>query len=182
MNLLQIQDGELVISPEALMIKQFKRIWDSDRTKSKEKALKELAFVYFFADPRSNFQTIQDKKDREHEVRNSLDIPDKWKVDSRILETISTYEQMTNVGGIKLIRATRIAVDKISTMMEELDPDERGEKGTPIRSLSSIIEAAQKIPALARELVKAEQLLAREITDSTRARKGQVGSVAEDGY
>lgn len=48
MNLLKIENFELIITPEALSLKPFKRIWDRDKSDDKRKAIQDLSYIYFF--------------------------------------------------------------------------------------------------------------------------------------
>ena len=47
MKLFKYEGFEVRVAPEALTLKPFKKIWDRDKGKSKERALSELAFLYF---------------------------------------------------------------------------------------------------------------------------------------
>jgi len=41
MNIFQIENNIVVPTPQALLIKDFKTIWDRDKSKKKEQAIKE---------------------------------------------------------------------------------------------------------------------------------------------
>lgn len=64
------------INPNALLLKPFKVIYNRDRSKSKEKALKELAYVYFFTDIKSDYQYIVDEDLRSDEIVKDLILKD----------------------------------------------------------------------------------------------------------
>lgn len=55
MGLFKKEGYEIVISDEAYSLKPFRMIWNRDRSKSKEKALMELGYIYHFSDPRSDY-------------------------------------------------------------------------------------------------------------------------------
>ena len=58
MNLFEISEGQLQIQPEAYALRAFKVLWDRDKTKGKDKAIIELAFVYFMTDFKSDFTDV----------------------------------------------------------------------------------------------------------------------------
>jgi hypothetical protein len=55
------RDGyDVKVDPEALLLKPFKKIWDRDKSKDKNRAMQELGFIYFVCDPRSDYQYLVD--------------------------------------------------------------------------------------------------------------------------
>ena len=64
MKLFKFEGYKVIIEPEALLLKPFRLIWERDKKETKEKAINELGFVYFFADPRSDYQYIVDEDER----------------------------------------------------------------------------------------------------------------------
>lgn len=55
MKLFKLEGYKLNISPEAFALLPFKKIWTRDKTSKKEKAIAELSYIYFMADPRSDY-------------------------------------------------------------------------------------------------------------------------------
>ena len=64
MKLFKFEDYKLTISEEALLIKAFRDIWESDKSKDKSIATLELGVVYFMADPRSDYSWIEDENEK----------------------------------------------------------------------------------------------------------------------
>ena len=59
MKLFTFEGYKLNISEEALCIKAFRELFKRDRSKNKEKAIMELGFIYFYADPRVIIALLQ---------------------------------------------------------------------------------------------------------------------------
>lgn len=55
MRLLKFEGYKVTIAPEALALAPFKRLWNRDKTSNKNKAISEISFIYFMADPRSDY-------------------------------------------------------------------------------------------------------------------------------
>lgn len=91
MNLFTYEGYKLTISPEALVLKPFKQIWDRDKSKNKEKAIQELGFIYFFCDIRSDYQYIVNEADRELAIKEGEGLPQSWKPDVKVKEAIEFY-------------------------------------------------------------------------------------------
>ena len=92
MKLFKYESYQITIEPEALLLKPFKVIWNRDRSKNKEKAMNELGFVYFFTDPRSDYQYIIDEKQRMEAIKEGEGLPENWKPDAKILEAVDFYK------------------------------------------------------------------------------------------
>ena len=60
MNLFFISDNKILPTPETLLIKEFENIWNRDKTKTKDIALKELAYIYFISDYKSIYNNYLD--------------------------------------------------------------------------------------------------------------------------
>ena len=59
MKLFKFEGYKVIIEPEALLLKPFRLIWERDKKETKEKAINELGFVYFFANELSyNFDAV----------------------------------------------------------------------------------------------------------------------------
>ena len=68
-RLFKYENYKVTISEEAILLKPFKAIWNRDRTKSKDRALDELGFIYFFCDPRSDYQYLTDETERKKAIK-----------------------------------------------------------------------------------------------------------------
>ena len=81
MKLFKYEGHRVVISPEALALKPFRRIWERDKSEDKGKALQELSFIYFYCDPRSDYKIIMDDDERLEEIKKGEGLRDAWKAD-----------------------------------------------------------------------------------------------------
>ena len=50
MKLFEMNKEGIEISPQSLIIKEFKKLWARDKSKGKQKARTELAYVYYYTD------------------------------------------------------------------------------------------------------------------------------------
>ena len=100
MNLFKYEGYKVNISPEAMMLKPFKEIYDRDKSKSKDKAFLELAYIYFYCDPRSDYQYIIDPIDKDKAIREGLDLL-KWKPDKKITEAIEFYNSFKSTSSLE---------------------------------------------------------------------------------
>ena len=91
-RLFKFEAYEVTIEPEAIMLVPFKTLYDRDKHKDKSMAKQELAYVYFFADPRSDYQYLVDPEVRSSEIIKGLGMPKGWKPDAAVQRAIDFYE------------------------------------------------------------------------------------------
>lgn len=179
MKLFKLEGYNLNISEEAYTLKPFKKIWDRDKTKKKEKAIQELAYIYFMEDPRSDYQMYIDREDRSTQVKEGEGIPQSWKADKEVIEAMSFYSKFKPASAL-LLEDTRVAVNKVRQQLRDIDLNDVDEKGRPIYTLDKVIAAIKQVPTLIRDLDEAERTIAKEITSSDKVRGTQTKSMYED--
>lgn len=151
MKLFKYEGYEVKVAPEALTLKPFKKLWDRDKSKTKEKAFMELSFLYFYCDPRSDYQFIKDDEDRMEAVRKGEGFPDSWKPDALLVSAIEFYNSFDS-SAAALLRAAREGVTKVQKLLKDLNPDDT-------KSLKEYLAALKMIPEVASMLVDAEKAL-----------------------
>lgn len=179
MKLFKYESYQLTIEPEALLLKPIKVIWNRDRSKNKEKALSELGFVYFFTDPRSDYQFIIDEDERTRAIKEGEGLPEKWKPDEKIMEVIEFYKRFKTTSEL-LLEATRELVDKVMKQMKVLSLDERDNNGKPIFPLNTFTATIEKVPTLVVKINEAEKIIATELKAEGRMRGQGEKSIFED--
>lgn len=166
------------IEPEALMLKPFKKIYESEKDKEFVKQI--FAFIYFFADPRSDYQYIIDKSSRIEAIKQGLGLKSIWKPNEDIEEAIAFYESFKPVSAM-LLEDTRFAVDKLRQALKEIDFSQVDDKGKPIYPLNTLTSTIKLIPTLVKDLNEAEKALNSEIRSNAKARGGQEKTLFDDG-
>ena len=170
-KLFKYEGYKVTISEEAILLKPFKAIWNRDKTKTKEKALNELGFIYFFCDPRSDYQYLVDDTERLEEIKQGTGMPDNWKPDKVVEEAIEFYNKFKPTSAL-LLEDTRYAVDKLRKLLRDINLEEKDEKGKPIYTLNTITATIKQIPALIKDLDEAERTLSSEMQQKGKM-KGQ---------
>lgn len=151
MRLFKYEGYEVRVAPEALTLKPFKKIWERDKSKTKERALQELSFVYFYCDPRSDYQYIVDDENRLEAVKEGEGLPKSWKPDKDLETAIELYRSFDTSAAL-LLKAANEAVEKVRSLLTELEPDDT-------KSLKDYLTALKMIPEVATMLKDAEKSL-----------------------
>lgn len=155
MKLFKYEGYEVKIAPEALTLKPFKKLWNRDKSKDKERAMMEFGFLYFYCDPRSDYQYIIDEEDRLNAVKSGQGFPEDWKPDTTLKGAMEFYSTF-DTSSAMLLRAAMKAVKKVQDTLDELNPDDT-------KSLKEYLTALKMIPEVASMIQDAEKALNEEI-------------------
>lgn len=179
-NLFKYEGYKLTIEPEALLLKPIKVLWNRDKSKHKEIALAEIGFVYFFCDPRSDYQYIVDEEERAKAIIEGEGLPKKWKPDKLVLECMNFYSSFKTSSTL-LLEDTRIAIDKLRTLLRTIDLNQVDDKGKPMYTLNTVTATIKQIPSLVSELEKAERAIKQEYLSESKMRGQGEKTISEDG-
>ena len=174
MKLFKYEGYKITISEEALMLKPFKALWDRDKTKTKEKALMELGYIYFLCDPRSDYQYLVDDKERMEAIKEGEGLPPKWTPDRIVTEAMEFYKSFKPISAL-LLEDTRFMVDKYRKRLKAQEFDE-----LEIKDLKEAGALIKQIPSLVKDLNEAEKALNSEMRESGRMRGQGEKSLMDD--
>lgn len=80
-----------------------------------------------------------------------------------------------------LLEDTRMAVDKLRTLLRTIDLNEKDDKGKPVYTLNTITATIKQIPSFIKDLDEAERTIAQEIREQGRMRGQGQKTLMEDG-
>lgn len=183
MKLFKIEKWQLCVSEEAWGLLPFKEILDRDISKGKEKAMKELLFVFYFADVKSNYlHMVEDI--RTEEIKKDIGLPKEWVPDEAVKNAIEFYTTRSQSVIQELYTQSLKAASAIGNYLSKADEllEERDMQGKPVNDISKITTAVQKVPTLMRDLKAAYKEVIREQEDNENKQKGsQKFNTFEDG-
>lgn len=172
---------DIVISEEAYMLKPFADIWKRDKSKNKTTAQLELAFIYFFADPRSEYQMYADPGERTKMIVEGLGMESGWTPSPLVKEAITFYESFKPASA-KILYSTRVLVNKLSAFLEEIDFHKVDDKGKPIYQPNTITNTVKQLPDLISTINKVEKSMNSDIEESSAIRGSMRKAVGEDAF
>lgn len=182
MKLFKFEDYKLVITEEALLIKDFASIWKRDRSVDKKVAIMELGYIYFLVDPRSDYSFIMDENEKSETIKKQEGLPQKWKPDELVKSAIKTYSFLTQTTSSLMLHDVRSAVDKLRVFIRELDLSETDKNDKPKYTLNSYTSALAGMPDLIEKLVKIEKIVNEELEEVGRMRANKMKKITEDGF
>lgn len=184
MKLFEMKNWELTISEEAYGITPFKKILERDKSKEKEKAMKEMLFIYFYSDVKSDYQYITNKKDKAEEIKKDIGLPKSWKIDKVIENAIELYVKRSQTIIEKLYVQSMKSASEIGNYLENTKAllEERDKMERPVTDINKISQSVQRVPKLMRDLKEAYKEVIKEKEDNENKQKGsRKFNIFEDG-
>lgn len=175
MKLLKYEGYKVVIEPAFLTLKPFKQIWTRDKSVNKDRALAEIAFIYFMADPRSDYQYLVDEDERMEAIKEGEGLPPKWTPDKVVQEAMAFYESFKPTAAL-LLEDTRLMVNKYRKRLREQEFDD-----LEVKELKEVGALIKQIPSLVKDLDEAEKTLNSEMKNAGRMRGSGEKTIFEDG-
>lgn len=179
MKLFKYEGYTLSISEEAFLLAPFKKIWQRDKSKTKDKALTELGYIYFMEDPRSDYQVYIDPKERAKQIKLGEGLPDSWKPDKVVEEAQKFYAGFKSESAL-LAEDIRAAITNLRHYIKTIDLNAVDDKGKPIYTLNTYTATIAQIPKLIVSLDEAEKTIAKDIISSDKVRGAGEKSMYED--
>ena len=172
----------LSFEPEVLMIKQFNKIIQRDKSKGKTIAMAELSYMWFFTNSKSDFLQIIDEDERMDTIIDAIvGLPKGWKPDAVVLDAISFYKKRSFTVTSRMLEDAMSIIDNMSkwakTAALHLD-DMIGDR--PKYDISKVQAFIRDVPKMVDTINSLEEKVLRE-KDSTDSHRGsQEKAMMED--
>ena len=171
-NLLEINNHLAIPSPYTLVIKEFNKLNTRDKSKAKEKALKELAYVYFKCNHNSPY-AIYDGDEKESKIITSIFGEDsKWYPDEVVKAACKKYLELMDTHAILLLKSARKSVKKLEKYFEDIDLTLLDDNGKPIYSAKDLVANLTKVVDVVLGLSKLEEIVKKEEQERAVTRGG----------
>lgn len=181
MKLIRFEDYQIKIADEALLVKPIRRLFNKDRSVTKEKFLQQMSVLYFMVDPCSTYMYIIDENERLKQIIEQEGLPENFVITGELKEAMEIYKKHCNTSSTLLLEDTRVMIDNLRKYLRSIDFDERDDKKKPIYPINQVTSAIDKIPELVEKLSKAEKAVQKELQEEGRVRGGAVKNIFEDG-
>lgn len=136
MKILDLKDGKVIISAEALGIPEFNVLYTRDTSKSKSKALAELSYVFYMCDFDSPYANFSDERKTEMLGEDLFKNP-KYKPDEHVNKAIDKYKRLSETPISRLLRAIEDKTDELATYMRNTKLD-----STTLKEVLEVMKSA----------------------------------------
>lgn len=180
---------EVEVEPEALMLAPFNALYKKDKTKSKDKFMKQMAFIWFMHDTKSDYAYITDPVEKAQEIQIDLDM---IKRGSETLYTSKELEEaeefyksfrtITEELYVGASTAASVVIKQLKDaegLLKQVEP----RTGKPLYTLKDINGVIQQIPKIMRDLKLALKEVILEQKDNEGKSTGSKDfNLFEDGF
>lgn len=183
MNLFKLnkQTYEVEIEEGALMLAPFVVLYKRDKTKTKTTAKKEMAYLYFMIDKRSDYMSTINEAERHIQVVKDLGLPKDWKPDKKLKIAMEFYDDRSKTEISALYDAAAKGAEAVNDILMNAKEYIEGSKN-PIKAARDVIETINKIPAVMSNLKSAKKQLIDEQNSASDKKLGsQELNIFEDG-
>ena len=174
MNGFLLKEGVLTVEDQIWGLEPFRKILKRDKSRNKDLALKEMLFIYYYTDIKSDYLII-DIKLRINEIIKDIQLPDNWKIDSIMQEAINFYEErsLTVIG--KLYKDALTSIHEMSEYLKNTGTllRERNKNDGVVTTLPMVISAQEKLPKIMQNLKAAEKEVLKERIELEGKMKGK---------
>lgn len=171
MKILELNNDRVSISAEALGLSFFKTLWNRDKSKGKEKAYNDIAYVYYYCDFNSTFFAYP-PDEREKLIKEYIIGDKNFTVDKEVQTAIKGYEELNTTPAMKMLESVTIAISKMDSYFRTVDYQE-----VDIDKVGKFIE---RLPKLTEALNQAKDICRKETVGSTRVRGNASVGLFED--
>lgn len=179
MNLFQLIEYNLHISEEAYALAPFKKLLDNDKSKDKEIAMKELAFVWYVSDIKSDYNYILNPKDKQDEIIKDLNLPKGWKINKDVQTAIDFYKERSKTVSSVILENSLFIANTLSNKMKKIVTDDGD--ALSIKDIESISKGLTQMPSIVTSLQKLEQTVIKEQSEKSSNVGSQEKALFEDG-
>lgn len=181
MKLLFIEGYQLKVADEALLIKPIRKLFNQDRSASKEQFYKQMSYLYFMVDPRSTYSYILNEEERADAIIEQEGLDKDFKPSSLLLEAMEIYKKHTITPSQELLNAALVAAHNVSVFLK--NPNiltEEDDKGKPKYQISAITSALKNVEGIVASLQNLQKKVENELTEQSKARGSQELTIFDD--
>ncbi len=180
MNLFDLQSRQVVISPAALLIPEFRELWDRDQSEDKEKALAELSYVYFVSDYKSVYRSGISEGELHAVVAKDFLKDEAYEPCPQVRSAMHKYMQLQETPSMRLLQASLSTVDKLTDYLQHVDLTERDNNDKPVYKPSDITNSLKSIGGIVESLHKVRSQVEKEQQQSGALRGQRMKGNRED--
>lgn len=173
-RLFDIVGTEIVLNPNTLAVPQFKKIWNRDKSKGKEFAIKEITYVVFLCDFISPYKDLPEYE-RGNIIKADIFKGEKWTSDEVIEEAIDKYNQLQETPNMRLLKSARSTLEKMADYFDKIDFEETDSFGKLKYSAKDVASNLTSVGNIVKSLTSLEQQVKKEVIESNVRGDNEIG-------
>jgi len=178
-DLLEIKDNRIVFAPQALSLKPFRALWDRDDTINKDRATKELCFIYYYSHFKSEFSDLLDDQERKEAI---LEVIPEVVVDELVLDACDFFEERQSTTNLQMLKSAKKAANKIKDYYDNVDLEKLDTKtNKPVWDVTKLQNSIRDLANTIKGLNDLEAEVKKEIENKSNMKGSRSKKLLEDG-
>lgn len=174
------EQGELSISPQILMIKEFAELAKKRGRKGKARLNAELSAIWFFVDMRSPYMRMDEEERWSYIKEDVLYMFVDWEVDQHINACIDKYREMSRTRSMDTLESAWKAQTELDNFLGNVNLNERDNNGKPVFNAKQIMDMINSLPKTVKSLQDTQRLVETEVAENLILRGGREKAEFED--
>jgi hypothetical protein len=162
-NIFDVVDDKVTLTTNALTIPEFKRIWESDRSKGKATALSRLLFIYHTISPKSPYYNLDEEQRKQTVISDFLNNPDIAEEELTVIAA-EKYTKLIETPSLRQLKAATDLVDKVTKYFSSLDFTT--ENSASLADAKKILEIVSELPKSTQSLIDLRKKVEQELLDT----------------
>lgn len=171
-KIFDLVDNQVVVKPESLLIYPFSEIWARDKSKDKNKAFKEITYIWFYTDFDSVFYEYEESN-RHKTICEDVIMDKNYKPDALVTKAIEAYKKYSTTPTMEMLEAQIKVIHKMKLYFEEIDFTED--------DIDKVTNSIIKVPKLMEAINQAKEICRKEQQTGERVIGNKSQSMFEDG-
>jgi hypothetical protein len=176
-------DGS-VVRPvkDVLLIYPFNEIWNRDESKHKSIAINELAYIYYLVSPKkTNPYSGYSNELKSKKIIEGIWKQTEWSPDDLVKEAIATYAKWLEEAApsMRYYNAVKSGVEQTINFFQNIDFNERTDKGLPVYKISEVIPALKSANEVLKSMTDLQERVEQEVYESSKTKSGKEINVFE---
>ena len=181
MKLITTEGYQLKVADEAMLIKPIRKLYNQDRSASKDMFYRQISYLYFMIDPRSTYSYILNEEERAKAIIEQEGLDPDFKPSALLQEAMEVYKKHTITPSQELLNAALIAAHTVSEFLRKPDIlEQEDDKGKPKYQISSITAALKNVEGIVSSLQTLQKKVESELTEQSKARGSQELTILDE--
>lgn len=176
MEIFKIEGRIVQPTIEILLISPFKEIWENDKSKNKDEALKDFAYIEFMCSPkRSNPYFGYDENVKEEKIKQEIYKDVKYKISPLVIKAVDKYKEFLEDASLTMsyFMSAKCAAEKIKKFFNTFDINERTKNDTPVYKPKEITSAIIDTELTLQKLDNMQKKVEQELFETTKTRNNK---------
>jgi len=153
----------IIKEPGVLLIKEFKDIWNGDKSKDKSYALKVFAYIYFKSDFKSPYRNSRTQEELPDILKQDLNLPKDFKETKDIFLAEEKYIDLQTTKSLKMILSAEKALDQITKYFNDFDITKVIDEDDKASAISKLMSNLKQVDEVATKLESVKDKIAKEM-------------------